>query len=356
MQVNFYGYKPKVSFGTMRMEDAVSNKEIDSDFFRDLSTQKFVANELKQRFPQGKDILVYANSSGEDSFSMSLLIDNPRFNVFGFDISSTAHEKYSKGFYALNAIGYDSFLMNKVPKGVNVEQRILKRHFDKYFKYVKTVPGGYEMRKYNGGLDKNVYYMPVQYGDIRNIDRVFPGENAGSIFFRNSFFHFMPEKKNFNNFLNELRKNPRDFDYILRKNTLSEKEYADFKYNLETTIDGVYNKLNFGGFFVMGNIIQEHYFLPPRGYKGATVPFLDTPLGKEVSEVLKNGSINDRKALVMLQYVKVTEASLIAEELEKGGGFAPMFYSNIQDYPSVKIPTVWEKTFNTQSCSAGNML
>jgi len=342
MKISLQNYNSNVTFGTMRMDDEVTRKPIDSDFFRDFETQNFVAQELKKRFKGEQDILVYANSSGEDSFSISLLLDNPKFKILGFDISKTAYDKYLSGIYHLDKEGFDSFLMQGEKKKLTDKMLTIKEGFDKYFKYVGQDERGREMRQYDGGLRDRVFYMPPYYGDIRNIGGV-PRENqAASVFFRNSFFHLMPEDKNISYFLRDMVRFPNDFRYFLDKNTLTQGEYLEFTQGVKNVLAGVRQKLAPGGLFVMGNIMQEHYFLAPRGFKGETVPFLYTDLGKAArDELLKINSDRCERALEMLHYVNVVKNSPIADELERS--FKPIYKSGIQNLDSVKIPTVWEK-------------
>ncbi len=321
MIINSLAYKDyRINFKSYNMIDNNTGNSISTNFYHDSEVLQKSATIIKNEFPKGTDIFIYAGSNGEEALSINSLLDNrQKYKVYSIDISSKAIDFAHIGTYAIHPLADDGFLLNP-----NCEQnkQFLSRIFHKNFIEIDkpSCPVNnvsdliYTITFDNVNLFPQRYFIPKESfkenisfvkGDINNIESFNNQQKAGAIFFRNAF-------------------------YQLTNNNLSGVfKYGD-KPNLETNkrkiiqelIDKIYNKIKMNGIFVLGRHLQEHLYIADR-----TVPLKDT--------IIVNKTRN----------IRFMTNHPVIEALNKNGRFKPLFEFLIHGLGnnSLKIPLIWQK-------------
>ena len=326
--------KPQPAFGSLLSCDPKTGCPIDSWFFRDYTTLSTAANEIKTTFPNGTSILDFACSNGEEMISLKVLLPEKHYNIIGYDTSEHALKLAKKGFYTVFSNWYDSFLLpDCAPKGEEADLHkafhfIMKQEIppvlDRFinnkvsFLNVKNyIPNFKEM--FFKVRDNYLENIDIRRGDIRNLgnNRTL---NTGAIFFRNAFYQIC------GNDLSERLKGNLDFEIL----NIDKQKAA------QELVDKVYNKLEPGGIFVIGDHIKDHLFVADKFVPDENViRFSDT--------VFYNPKLANHQANADM---KVYKKSPLAVALEKDGKFSPIgFSTTFLEYGDIKlkVPTIWKR-------------
>jgi len=290
-----YILKNKVSFdGRIYREDCKSlpgNKLdyicSDTQFFRDPISLMFLTRYLAQNFPDGTHIANFGCSSGEETITISTMLQginqDRKYTITGYDTSDKMLDIAQKGIYEYDSV--KDFKKNLNRHGFN--------DFSFYF------DGDMEAGQEESFQVKNEVFQDIlgyKKGNIFEIDKILEQEdeqakNPGVIVFRNAWYHLT--------------------------GNLDPQVYSD--YNLDTvreTVKKIHKILPENGILVCGNSEREHLFYD-------NPEFLD-PL------VTEGG------------YDFSPFHNVLKEE-----GFEPVFYSGCQrPYDEVYVPIIWKKISN----------
>lgn len=218
------------------------NMPMRTSFFRDSETLEIATGLLKRNFPQGASILDYACSDGEEAISILALLDGDdenKYEIMALDKSSSAIKEAKKGRYReARGHGDEAFLFNPYEDMISGKNRKLKDKFikimDETTRNEKRIYGYTVKEKYQ---DK-IKFQPFEQGDIFDINKINTSKPVGAVFFRNAMYQLLG----------------RGFDYANQKNIYAQRE------TIIDLVDEVYNKLEPGGVFVLGNCIEDQYF------------------------------------------------------------------------------------------------
>lgn len=326
--------KPQPSFEGLLSCDPKTGCPIDSWFFRDYETLSTAAKEIKTAFPNGTRILDFACSNGEEMISLKALLPEKHYNIIGYDTSEHALKLAKKGVYTVFSNWYDSFLLpDCAPKG---EEAYLQKAFHFIMKqdtppvqdrFINNKVSFLNVKNYIPNFkelffkvrDNYVESIDIRRGDIRNLgnNRTL---NTGAIFFRNAFYQIC------GNDLSERLKGKGDFEILNVDKLKAASELAD----------RVYNKLEKGGIFVIGDHIKDHLFVADRFAPNEDViRFRDTVFYNP--ELVKHRANAD---------MKVYKKSPLAAALEKDGRFSPIgFSTTFLEHGDIKlkVPTIWKR-------------
>ena len=239
------------------------NNFCDTHFFRDYETLEKAAQILKRNFPSGTDILDFASSNGEEAISLYAILNNgknAKYKILCFDKSQNIVDLANKGVYTVyNRCAEDRYLLYENPDSGTTKDII--KYFnnimeetgkpahqinDEFFISVLTnlcnlCDDDFKIKYYKIKDDyKNNFEFNV--GDINDIENLYPEKQAGAILFRNAFY--IPTH---NLALNE-------YDVKVRTD-INKQEIID------NIVDKVYEKLQPGGLFIMGDNEKDHVFL-----------------------------------------------------------------------------------------------
>lgn len=218
------------------------NMPMRTSFFRDSETLEIATGLLKRNFPQGASILDYACSDGEEAISILALLDGDdenKYEIIALDKSSSAIKEAKKGRYReARGHGDEAFLFNPYEDMISGKNRKLKDKFlkimDETTRNEKRIYGYTVKEKYQ---DK-IKFQPFEQGDIFDINKLTTSKPVGAVFFRNAMYQLFG----------------RGFDYANQKNIYAQRE------TITDLVDEVYNKLESGGVFVLGNCIEDQHF------------------------------------------------------------------------------------------------
>lgn len=253
------------------------NNFCDTHFFRDYETLDKTAHLLKKYFPKGTDILDFASSNGEEAISLHAILDDSkrkRYKIFCFDKSKNIIDIAKKGVYTVyTGPSQDGYLLIKNP-----HDRQLKKIITSFNNLMEeTVKPDYQIndeqfinfitQMYEDDFRMKHYKIRDEYknnfefnvGDINDIEKLYPEKQAGAILFRNAFY--IPTH---NLALNE-------FDTKIRTG-INKQEIID------NIVDKVYEKLQPGGLFIMGDNEKDHVFLADENLTDAETMFIPSYL------------------------------------------------------------------------------
>ncbi len=317
-------------------------------FFRDIDTLNFTVNYLKDNYPQGANIAEFAASTGEEAYSLAMLLNSAnkdkRYTITGYDIVPSLLNSRKNHLYEITSGSVETFLhyQDNVHYKKNPE---LKRLFDDFFtpiprdwyfvenidrELIKTIKS-LKKTKDEDEIKKLKYYL--QYLSISVQDRY----NA----------YYIPKKDAFNNVVSFKTGDicdlgtkldlPDNSPVIFFKNALyhiisfSPKEGDDFSAakNLITQIN---KKLPIGGLFVMGALPADHMYENNKH-----------DYSKDLKTIVQDGKI-----------ISVYDESRVHNIL-RNKGFEPVFYQQEFDVMGDPIkngnylPSVWKKVRDVDS-------
>jgi len=315
------------SFGGFLCHDNIAHCTLDSSFFRENKALLTVIKHLEKKFPQGAEVLDYACSCGEEALSiLALLKDKAKYKIKAFDISPIAIAHAKSGVHSVFSGFFDSFLIEKYSSfhGNQLKEAFLSVmepipapkisiNNSKAYDKLKITTRPFE-EKYFKVQDKYLNSIKYSKGDIRTVNMIQSEKPVGAIFFRNAFYHICN-----NRIIEHLRG-----DYF-RELEIDTAKMA------KSVVDKVYQKLDKGGLFVLGEHFKDNIFLAGKNTpRSRTIPFKDCkfhlrgfPAGEEV-----------------LFYRK----SPLVEALDEGERFSPIYYSDVFfGKHTLSCPTVWQK-------------
>ncbi len=384
-----------VSFsGLMRLEQGL--KPIDSSFFRDYPTLMSTVSMLRENFPEGAEILDYACSDGEEAISLYALLGEARddFKITGIDLSEDAIGLANQGIYSLFGGGLDSYLMDGAKK--DETEKYLSKLFYEIMKpscepdepLNNTIEFNTLLATAEPKFRKQIFLKPknevkenleFKTGDIYKMDKEAGDKKVGAILFRNAFYHLMDSMEGDELFAGKLPEGLRNFYKGLSSNgddddlysSSKEKSLAKKQAIADEIVDKVYDKLEVGGVFVLGDALNENVFIAPESApEEDTIRFGDTKayeiLRKNMNEALlyykkaqgalsANSGFNyddldmveimeDRVSMLKEQAdMRILKKTPVHKALEKDGRFKPVHTSQIQGLDGVEMPTVWVK-------------
>lgn len=317
----------KPSFTGFLRHDSVYKCTLDSAFFRENNVLQSVITNLEKNFPKGAEILDFACSNGEEALSLlAQLKDKSKYSIKAFDVSGTALAYAKEGIHSVFSGFFDTFLLDKYLFGA---KRQLKNAF---FSLMNPAPkpgfmindsSAYKKLSYNNPCFKEKYFkVKPEYehsilfnrGDIRWLDKIETEKPVGAILFRNAFYHLCD-----NDIFLALNVK---FRHLCRSNT---EKIA------KNVVDKVYDKLEKGGVFAIGEHFKDNVFLA-----GKFTPDLNKiPFGK------CNFYSNEYAGAYNVKFAK--KSPLVAE-LERDGRFEPIHYSSVEFLGKYfNCPTVWQK-------------
>ena len=291
-----------------------TNLPASTSFYHDLPTLKEAVKILEHNFPNGADILIYAGSNGEEAISVYSLLKNPKkYFIYSIDPFKEAIDYANRGIYAVHKFADDGFLINdNSNSGAQVKnnflkcmQEIKKPSYD-LNNYTDII---YRIRVLGINMEKFFSIKPtvkegIKFveGDIRDIKSFKTDRQIGGIFFRNALYHLTD---------NDLAG---VFEYGKKPNMEINRSAI-----LKDLTDKIYNKLAPNGIFVMGNHMQEHFYLADN----------HTPFYNQVV-------INGKNFMTEPPHIKA---------LIRNGHFKPCYEQDvkIQNDNSIKLPLIWQK-------------
>lgn len=368
-------------------------KPVNSSFFRDYETLMSAVNMLRENFPNGATILDYGCSDGEEALSLYMLLgtDKKKFKIAGIDTDESIIRLANQGVYSIYRGSADKFLMPEAKKDPTQEE--LAEIFHKTMKHAKepdeplnNSPEFYlTYNRMSPKSRKQQFYTPrkrvldnIEYrtGDIYNLNNEQTEGKVGAILFRNAFYHLMNSSDGGDlltgDIIDDIAEKFKDeiaakeggkeaLELLFAQTTLEEKQAI-----ADEIIDKVYDRLEVGGVFVLGNSINESIFFADDDTPDEdVVRFGDIPMIKERKQALEEALSRDyssseadfpgitelvlapiRKELEELtkrEDIRILKKTPMQKALERDGRFAPVYASPVSSMPGVEVPTVWIK-------------
>ena len=310
-------------------------------FFRNIDTLNYTTDYIKKVFPNGTNIAEFASSTGEEAYSIAMLLKDSnkdkKYKIFGYDITPRIIEQMDSRLYEITPNKSETFLVSDYHTQSR-EQENLKKifydHFEKipkewqYFEYspknIKKLLLKLDSSK--NEIEKTALKYMISYSKIPIQDKwgqffipkkdVFKdvvsfetkdiselgekyelNENTGVVFFKNAFYHII----GFGSY-----KENRPVDLALANKVTEE----------------INKNLDKNGIFVVGSLIRDHLYNE-----------------KSQTRIIKQ----DNKD------IEVCDSTEFHKMLRKNG-FEPVFYECIKDecigrfIRPVYLPSVWKKT------------
>lgn len=200
-------------------------------FFREYKTLNKSINYLRQKFPNEKSpkLIVGACSTGEEAFSIKMLLHEREPEILAFDISEDAVQKAKVARYTISQpkdklsrkfiderqiSAYSDEYLGFSSCTMTCKKKMLKNLFDKMFTEVPLgrtknifapIKKGMNYIRYfllgdmELNLNNKVYTIKqneqsgckFMQGDIKNLDKIAPEGKAHAVFFRNALYHLV---------------------------------------------------------------------------------------------------------------------------------------------------------------------
>lgn len=316
-------YSP--SFTSYNKIDKTTGLSTSTSFYHDATVLEKASELIQETFPKGTNILVYAGSNGEEALSLNTLLKNRNnYNIYSIDTCDESINYANIGVYAIHPCIEDSFLISEpktddekrlsnlfhknfieIPKPKKQIDNLTDTIYRIQFDNKELFPQRYFVP--NSTISKNIHYIIGDINNIKDFSLHSNNNKAGAIFFRNAFYHIVDN----------------DLTGVLNYGDepnldLNKREVLD-----ELVNNKIYNKLEVGGYLVLGNHLQEHLYIADK-----SVPIDDT--------ILVDSERN-------IRYMKKHP---LLEVLTKSGNFKPVFNSVVEglgqenDY---KLPLIWQK-------------
>lgn len=316
-----------ISFKSLKATSEREYMHLGTSFYRDFDTLAKASLYLKEKFPEGTDIMEFAASNGEEAISLHSLINdrnNVKYKIHCYDVSDKAIKLANLNIHSIFKNTSDEFLISKENRSLPLNE--MARTFHELMEEIPESDVEINDKDYMDFLrsrDKDFYvkYYKVrdeykdnfkfEKGDIRNILEIMPEKKVGAVFFRNAFYHLT------NNHI---------FEPIYDKPTLDKIWFTNKEAVIEDVVSKVYEKLLPGGIFVIGNDEKEHIYQADK-----YTPREDYYFDDSTDE-----------------YIRIS--SPLEKALRKGGRFRPVaasrcYSSHMGDF---EVHTVWQKVDNTK--------
>jgi len=356
-------------------------KPVDSAFFRDYPALMSTVNMLKENFPDGAEILDYACSDGEEAISLYALLgdDREKYKITGIDINDDPIKLANKGVYSLFGGYLDSYLMPGAKK--DPTEKELSRMFFEIMEptdepseplnnspeFIMTLCGAkpkFRKQLFYKVKDEVKNNLEFKTGDIFKMDEEASNKKVGAILFRNAFYHLMDNHDGEELLLGDTKPfselDEEFFDEEKGESLYEKQAIAD------KIIDKVYDKLEIGGVFVLGNSINESIFLADENTPVEdTIRFGDTKAYQKRADGLRKSIDNffvraDARFIPIVQTggkltmmalesledsadLRILKKTPMQTALERNGRFKPVYASEIQSMEGIETPTVWVK-------------
>jgi hypothetical protein len=268
----------------------------------------FVKKYLRENFPKGAGLAEFGCSVGYSGYSMLVALDDinheKKYKICCYDFPEVIEKIKHTSYKIEKDQKNESVLWNSTEAA---DKNECNKIFYKYFN-IDPNPASKTSNQIfvTPNHDKTNGLIKFQQGDIREIDKILtPGQNS-VILFQNALYHILE------NYF-EYDSGDYDDDYFESLNLEAAKKL--FK--------KINKMLPENGIFVMGNVGQDHMFLPE---------YDDNSTLKYVN--------NERK--------RVYDSSPVHKALIETG-FEPVFYEKLSDstpygkYKDIYIPSVWKK-------------
>ncbi len=264
-QTNFCGHLGYEYIKGFGMKNGVSTETC---FFRDFDTIDFATKYLKNTFKEVKEksIIIGACSTGEDAYSIKMLMGNTPARITAFDLGRKTVQKAQKGYFGIfqpdgeymfshPEIKYtdalkDIFILQP-DRNLEKKEQVLKNLFlDKFEKenksdnlldeihsFIKRIlkQDKKEQEQDIFKLKDTVEKCDFIQGDIRDINSFLPDKKVQLFSFKNAFYHLVT-----------------DNNYCTRQ----ELPKSRIKQMLDNIFRDINKKLDMNGLFIMGE--KEH--------------------------------------------------------------------------------------------------
>ena len=314
------------SFGTL-LRITQSGRINDTMFFRGVETLKAAASHLSKKIGE-INVLHYAGSTGEEAFTNRIILNNPKINLISLDIDQESVDLARKGLHSICGDYSDSFLL-KPEYMLTREQKGFKAEFNKIFSPIERP---------DFSLNNKFIFKPAEFIDRMDEHFFQVNESAkGLVDFRDaSEGNILKRHPNLPKQVDAIY--ARNFIYQLTGNNIARvikdnAERADLNIEiLDALANEVHSGLNDNGLFVLGDYVGEHLYI-------TDLKAADNIKMKKL-RMYGDFSVLERINAMDLELSKI---SPLHEALLKDDKFKPIFWDSIQDYPSSKVPTVWQK-------------
>lgn len=248
-------------------------KEVTTEtrLFRDYQTIKFATDYIKRVFAGAKEknIIVGACSTGEEAYSIKMLMDKFDSKITGFDLGRNTIEKAKSGIIEINtpidknikkyneAINMDTyndrFLIDNSP--LNKEKNRLREIFKNNFEQIKPKhkflhrlkealiksldPTYIEMERKLFKIKKQDENLHFKSGDVLNLESIMPLNGTNHLFsFKNAIYHIITDNN------------------ICKRENIAPKKMKEI---LNKIFKDINKALNKKGLFVMGESENEQH-------------------------------------------------------------------------------------------------
>lgn len=189
-------------------------------FFREPVTLERVKSYITKNFADKKEIniLVGACSTGEEAYSLSLLLKGlkNKVNIIGFDLSPKAIDSARKGKVLMqtsivdsekDTFLKDSYLVFDDKNNLSKRQQEYRTLFEdtfepinsKFYKFYNNIKRAFEDLNPNIGRKSRYFKLKDDKinncrfieGDIRELDKLDAPKQVDVLFFRNAFYHLL---------------------------------------------------------------------------------------------------------------------------------------------------------------------
>lgn len=240
-----------IKFTSLKETAGDENLFLDTAFYRDMPTLIGFSKLMKEKFPDGADIMDFACSNGEETISLYTLLNNnySKYNIHAYDTSDKALMLANKNLYRIHFAAYDNFLIKD-----NISDPIYLNLKKRFHNVMEEVPDSIIDERISPKILQDKYFrikdeykddFKFQKGDIRDILNIQPQKQVGAIFFRNALYHLT---------------NNHPYSRILDTPTLNKIWNTNKEEVIEDIVGKVYEKLLPGGFFVIGTDEKEHIY------------------------------------------------------------------------------------------------
>lgn len=221
---NNFSFNGHLGFEKLPFSYGIRNGVItETRLFRDYDTIKFAIQYIKKVFKGSKNIVVGACSTGEDVYSIKMLMGESPAKIMGFDLGVETIKKANSGIIELNIPMVkeslnnknvvnidtydDNFLINNFPK--NKKEIFLKKIFEKNFEpvkfkqtlidkikelVIKILDSTYIKLDKKLFKIKNNSSLEFKNGNIETLNEIVPAQEKNHLFsFKNALYHLITD-------------------------------------------------------------------------------------------------------------------------------------------------------------------
>lgn len=238
-----------INFTSLQGVDNDFAKSHSTGFFRDMPTLTKSVEIIKNNFPEGGQILDYGVADGSEAITLYSIFNDDRYKIKGFDVNQDLINKAKVGYYEKDLDFLDD---------VNFCSPEETKHFRNFIKITQcpdddcSFPTIFTNEfRLNKKAKNSIEY---NCGDIRDIDTN-TDKKAIAIYFRNALYHLTDNTDGI------CLRSP-GVAMVSKNRSYEEKEKI-----IKEIADKIYDKLEVGGIFVIGDSAHENLYFAPKGTK-----------------------------------------------------------------------------------------